>query len=277
MPVPPVDPWTISSVAVREAFRHREEIQSIWSKLSALLLKRKSRLAVTGAEGAGKTVLADHVTGIAYHSDYLPPGQSEATEKRKITGKKKRIGLSVVPGQDSPIRREALDSLFDGGKPLDGVVHVVDDGFARPREWLAEQALDEAKTSLKDLREARWKKEIETISEICQQIRGMMSRHPKVKPWLLIAANKADLFSEPDDLRAARERYCQGAFWEPIQKLENDVGADRLDVRARPVSAWLEDFQWGEEVVASRFSLGQRDASVRDLAKTIEALCQAGG
>jgi hypothetical protein len=276
-PVPPVDPWTIPSIAVREAFRHREEIQSIWGRLSTLLLGHRSRLAITGAEGAGKTVLADHVTGTAYRSDYFPPGQSEATENLKMIAKKQRIGLAVLPGQENTIRREALDELFDGKKPVDGVIHVVDNGYARPRDWLAERALDEAGTTLAELREARWEKEIEVVAGICERVRGMMGRHPAAKPWFLIVANKADLFCEAEDLRAARERYLGGDFWSPIQKLQNDVGTDRLQVRACPVSAWLEDFHWGNDVVRSQYSLGQRDASVRDLAKTIEGLCKARG
>lgn len=277
MPAPPLDPWTISSVAVREAYEYREEIQGIWGRLATLLLGNRSRIAVTGAEGAGKTVLADHLTGIAYGPDYELPAQSMDLEKRKLRAKGQRMGLAVVPGQEMPVRRETLADLFDGRKPLDGVVHVVANGFARPREFLAEQALDEAGTTLQELREAVWDREATVLAEICQEVRRMMGRHRSTRLWLILVVNKMDLFSEPDDLRNARERYLTGRFRDPLDNLQRDVGGDRLQIEARPASGWLEDFRWGQDVVPSSFSLGQRDLSIRGLSKLIEALVGARG
>ena len=90
------------------------------------------------------------------HSSWLIPVAKEAYKSRaqiansweqavtQIKGKKIEIavtGLSAVPGQDSRPRLTALSDVFEAKRPVDGVVHVVANGFAGLRGARDEQTL----------------------------------------------------------------------------------------------------------------------------------------
>ncbi|HUK91999.1 MAG TPA: hypothetical protein VLZ81_16485, partial [Blastocatellia bacterium] len=106
--------------AAKELYQRRDEITGAWEKITALLLGKKRSIAFTGMAGVGKTVLFDHLTGKAYKQGYTPPSTSLVKEAGKVSFQKKRIHITVIPGQDSMPRLEAVDEIFFGKKGVDG-------------------------------------------------------------------------------------------------------------------------------------------------------------
>jgi putative protein kinase ArgK-like GTPase of G3E family len=78
------------------AYRHRTELKELLSGILAKLLGKSVSLAFTGMQGAGKTVLLDHLTGKALKTEYKQPRQSQALERGIITGPKRRLRVAVV-------------------------------------------------------------------------------------------------------------------------------------------------------------------------------------
>src|SRR4051812_36762858 len=118
-----MDPWTIPTAVGVQAYKHREEILSIWKRVSRYLRGEKAIIAVTGMPGTGKTVLLDHLTGRA-KEDYRPPGKSLRVESRLRRTKgmhRLRILFEVIPGQETPIRIQGLDDLFNAKRPVAGL------------------------------------------------------------------------------------------------------------------------------------------------------------
>jgi GTPase SAR1 family protein len=113
--------------------KHRKDIAAFVAEMWAKIFSRKFRLAITGMEGAGKTVLLDTLTGKAFERTYTKPRRSQAMEKGAVLSQSKKIVVSVVPGQPAHPRYLALDEIFRGKTPVDGVIHVVSSGFASVR------------------------------------------------------------------------------------------------------------------------------------------------
>jgi hypothetical protein len=115
------------------AYRHRDDLRHMASTIWKKLFGTKTCLAFTGMSGAGKTVLFDHLSGRAFEQGYQSPLRSQKMEQGDITSEAQKLKVHVVPGQDAQPRRHALDGLFDGKGRVEGVVHVVCNGFATVR------------------------------------------------------------------------------------------------------------------------------------------------
>ncbi|HJT79177.1 MAG TPA: hypothetical protein VJ739_18415, partial [Gemmataceae bacterium] len=128
------------------AYRHRADLRDLLTGGLARLLGKPVSLSFTGMQGAGKTVLLDHLTGKASRQDYKKPRQSQTMERGIVTSPGKRIRVSVVPGQDAEPRHVALEQLFRGRNLVQGAVHVVSYGYASTRNE------DAARAMVKDLK-----------------------------------------------------------------------------------------------------------------------------
>ena len=102
--------------AVKEGYKNREDFKEIWHKVFG-----KQHLVFTGLGGAGKTVLRDFLSGDGFKQGYKPPKPSQAVEKGKVSRDlkpKKRMAISVLPGQiDSP-RLQGISDIFHGKPSL---------------------------------------------------------------------------------------------------------------------------------------------------------------
>jgi putative protein kinase ArgK-like GTPase of G3E family len=106
--------WVIP--AIEGAYKHRDEIVPLWEKIDAFLLGKKSRIAITGMPGVGKSVLLEHLTGEAYERNHPMPEQpSPNAETGRILARKKRILLSTIPGQETGARYEAAEKVSSRG------------------------------------------------------------------------------------------------------------------------------------------------------------------
>ena len=104
-----------------------------------LLQNKKPRVLVAGNKSAGKTILADFLSGLAYKQGYRPPGVSNKVETSKVPGNP-TLMLETVPGDRSVKRSIALHKLGAGKTKIDGVLHVLANGYSLPRGELARDA-----------------------------------------------------------------------------------------------------------------------------------------
>lgn len=266
--------WVIP--VIKEAYDHRKEILSTWERISAALFGKKRRVIFTGMPGVGKTVLLDHLSGKAFNQGYQPPLTSTVVEAGKMRTRKERVRISVIPGQEAASRLVALNELFLGKKPVDGVVHVVANGFITLRGSATERALvEEGKlTTIDQYRAHQLRQELQDLEATCQIVRQSLLKHHK-PTWMLIAVSKADLFYE--SVRQAENYYSPGGsgqFVDRLRRLQDQVGRDNFTWDAAPVSTWLEDFEWNKEKRLSILKTNDRDYLVASFAKQLERFCE---
>jgi hypothetical protein len=255
---------------------NKEHVLKAWEKLEALLLGKKSRILVTGIAGAGKTVLADFLTGRGYRRGYCPPLKSRRLELSRFRLRRRRLALSVVPGDSSRQRSEALQGLVQQKKPVVGVIHVVPNGFVSVRDSEARRALieDQGIKTVEALRAYIRQQEIEDLRQTCSIVRQSITAN-HTPTWIVVAVTKADLFRET--LAEAKQYYSPHAhspFAEVLRTLHNQVGADNFQWDAVPICTWLEPFSWGVESVQSVMSAPERDAFVGQFIDLLETFCE---
>lgn len=268
-----IDPsWAIPVAG--QAVKNREDIAGAWASLVNFLLGTRSQLAVTGMPGTGKTVLLDHLTGRAADPDYTLPGKSAQLERETLKRTGQRLGLAAIPGQAATSRLEGLDRLFLGKDPVAGILHVVSFGFTETRGSFAKEAMEEI--DLPTLRRLRLEQELEDLEQTCGVVRSSWTRH-RHPLWMLVVANKVDLYSSEEDLNEARKRYSERSnsdFAELLNELQAQIGKDNFEWQALPGCSWLEDFRWRDEVVESKLDLSQRNELLRGIADAAASRCK---
>ena len=166
-------------------------------RASRLLRHRYPTVAVTGMTGVGKTRLADRLSRRASAQSAGEAGQdvgSAVMERRTRRNARLRgYRFRVVPGENAATRLGALDEVFHD-EPVDGVLHVVANGYATPRRTGGTTG-----TALAT-REEQLAAELEDWSITAHRIASMAVRRER-PTWLVIAVTKADLFA--DDIDAA--------------------------------------------------------------------------
>ncbi|MEA5535393.1 GTPase [Crocosphaera sp. XPORK-15E] len=255
-----------------EAYANREEILSNWEKFKTQLTGKQISIAVTGLPGVGKSVLCDYLSEKAYQRNYSTPGKSEDLENNNIAAKNIKIRLSTIPGQDSPNKLAALDEIFHEEYPIDGVIHVVANGYSSLRSAFAQEWYQG--TDIEAYRQAQLKVEIDDISDICERMRKSIRITGKPK-WLLVAVTKIDLYY--DTIEQARDRYHVGEseFTRRIRKLSNQVGSDNFTWEVLPVCSILDDFKLGDTIYQSKFKEKERNHYINQFLKKIIAISKA--
>jgi len=164
----------------------------------------------------------------------------------------------VVPGDNAATRLGALDEVFHD-EPVDGVIHVVANGYATPRRPAGTTGTADAS------RDEQLAAELEDWTITAHRIASMAVRRDK-PVWLVIAVTKADLF--PDQLDEVVRYYSPGSgspFGDKVDELRALAGGARLSVDVLPVSS-----QGGEK--GSALPPKQADALVDALAKRLAQL-----
>jgi len=263
--------------------KHKDDIRGLVGGGMRKFFGRKTTIAITGMQGVGKTVLLDHLTGKPYKIvgkeikyDYTPPLQSQASETGKAKAKKKRIVLTTVPGQDAEPRHIAIDKLFNTREPVDGVIHVVGNGYARVRTESGRRALirDLGVDTVEKYRTHQLERELTDLKDTCDAIRaGHKKRHmPK---WMIVAVDQVDLYQDTVlDVRDYYSRESNSQFARMIKELKTQVGTDffRWDDTV-PVSAFLDAFEWNNAKVESKISGEIRDAYLVQFIEILKSYC----
>jgi len=193
-------------------------------------------------------------------------------EKSRVFPKGSVISLNTVPGQQSHKRRTSLDKLLDGKETVDGVIHVVSNGFLTLRSSDAFQIAQGRSNSLDQFRARQQSLEIDDFKHVSGLIRLATQRNNKPS-WLLLVVDKIDLFYTDDQLRAAYAHYAApgGAFYQELVSLKRNLGEERFDIEVLPVFAWSEAFKWGNESVLSRGDTRMRDDLIEQVLRWVAA------
>jgi len=151
--------------ALKESYKSREDFKEIWRKIFG-----KKNIVFTGLGGAGKTVLFDFLSGQGFKQGYKPPRPSQSVEKGKVRKANRKMAISVLPGQmDSP-RLQGISEIFLDKKTVDGVIHVVCNGFVDVRDptarefFIKEQNLE----TIEELRQVQLREELRSCLNIRQ-------------------------------------------------------------------------------------------------------------
>ena len=203
-------------------------------RASRLLRHRYPTVAVTGMTGVGKTRLADRLSRRASAQSSTEGGQdvgSAVMERRTRRNARLRgYRFRVVPGENAATRLGALDEVFHD-EPVDGVLHVVANGYATPRRTGGTSGAALAS------REEQLAAELEDWSITAHRIASMAVRRER-PTWLVIAVTKADLFA--DDIEAAVHYYSPGSgtpFGDKLDELRALAGGAKLSIDVLPVCA----------------------------------------
>lgn len=256
-------------------YKHREQMTTLWSRMAKWRDPQRA-IAVTGMAGVGKTVLVDFLRLEGFRPGYRPPETSIAPERHGLVGTNQRLVLTVVPGQETPVRHTTLDTLESGG--VDGVVHVVANGFARVTPTAQRQLVSLGTRTVDDYRAHLHTLEEDDLDAVCEAIRRSCRRHRRPR-WVIVACTQADLYGDPRGLAQASERYHpdgRGPFAERLRTLVGQVGSDNLSWTALPVFAWPEDFTWGDTTVLSDKDIELREQLLARLLEEIDRRSSAG-
>jgi hypothetical protein len=269
------EPFSWLLPAAESAYKHREAIAGAWERLTTWLLGKKHTIAFSGCAGVGKTVLLDHLDGAAFRAGYHPPDESQKQEKGSISRQEKRIRLVTIPGQTSGPRFQAFNEIMSDKETVDGIVHVVANGFASLRSETAREiwVRDENVRTIQEYRATQMKIELEDLRNTCAFIRRSHQRHHRPS-WLIVAVAKIDLYY--DQLDAARVAYSplgRSEFSTVLNELRSEIGGDFFRWDAAPVCTWLQDFVWNGQTVKCGLLPNERDHYVASFAERLQSFC----
>lgn len=235
------------------AYKYRHKIQEYWTKALVQLGKGSADVIVTGRGGAGKSVLASHYHGEANNLDWQLPATSNDVEVKPIAiGDWTKI-VSVIPGQDTAERTQAIDEVFNKNEALEGIIHVVDWGYTAVRDETVRKVMMTTKgiDTIQKLRDHNLQLELQDFKDLLVDVKRSI-RKKKGPKWIVIAVNKVDLYeSTIDDAKNYYHPECGGPFSLLIDELYSVIGKDNIKVICVPVCAQPESFEWNGQKVCS--------------------------
>lgn len=203
-------------------------------RLGRLLRDRYPMVAVTGMTGVGKSQLVDRLTRRSTGDATTEVGSAVMERRTRKGARLHGFRFLVVPGDNAATRLSALDEVFHD-EPVDGIIHVVANGYATPRRAAG---ITGAATAT---REEQLAAELEDWTITSHRIASLaVRRHQPI--WLVIAVTKTDLY--PDEVDQAVHYYSPGSgspFGDKVDALRALAGGAKLSIDVLPVSSQAGD------------------------------------
>jgi hypothetical protein len=180
--------------------------------------------------GVGKSQLADRLSRRTANNAVTEVGSAVMERRTRRSPRLHGFRFLVVPGDNAATRLGALDEVFHD-EPVDGVVHVVANGYATPRRTAGTSGAATA------TREQQLAAELDDWSITAHRIASMAVRRDQ-PVWLVIAVSKADLYA--GSVEEAVRYYSPGSgspFGDKVDELRALAGGAKLSVDVLPVSA----------------------------------------
>jgi hypothetical protein len=199
-------------------------------RMGRLFRRRFPTVAVTGMTGVGKSQLADRLSRRTSSGGSADVGSAVLERRTRRSARLHGFRFLVVPGDNAATRLGALDEVFHD-EPVDGVIHVVANGYATPRRTAGTTGAATA------TREELLAAELEDWTITAHRIASMAVRRDK-PVWLVIAVTKTDLY--PDDVDEVVRGYSPGSgtpFGDKVDELRALAGGAKLSVDVLPVSS----------------------------------------
>ncbi len=227
-------------------------------RMGRVLRNRYPTVAVTGMTGVGKSRLADRLSRRTSGAGVAEVGSAVMERRTRRSRRLHGFRFLVVPGDNAATRLGALDEVFHD-EPVDGVVHVVANGYATPRRTAGTTGAASA------TREQQLALELEDWAITAHRIAAMAVRRDR-PVWLVIAVTKSDLYV--DELDDVVRYYSPGSgspFADKVDELRALAGGARLSVDVLAVSS-----EGGDRRAA--LSSVQADAMLDALAARLDQL-----
>ncbi|KAA3439572.1 GTPase domain-containing protein [Rufibacter hautae] len=235
-------------------YQNRKTIQHWWIRLLAQVDTGDTDIVLLGQGGVGKTLLSKCLHGQAPKFSYKTPGTSPNVETEAVIFGDWTKLVRVIPGQSSKERLKGLDEAFNTSESLEGVIYVVDWGYAKIRDETLKKALieDRGIDTIAKLREYTLRNELEDLDLMMMKIRDLQAKDGRPK-WLIIAVNKVDLYmNEVDEAQKYYSIDYGSDFAKVVNEYLHQIGTLNLKVFTLPISSWPEDFEWNNEMIDAK-------------------------
>ena len=241
--------------------------------MKAFLDAGDTEIVVTGHAGVGKTMLAGQLHGRARALAFTAPGESTDVEVEVLEAGSWAKLVRVLPGQDGYRAGGAVEA-FTQSEKLEGVIHVVDYGFSKPRDSVVAASLvrEDRLETIDDLRARNLQIEINQLRVLLSDIRRSLTLNGCPK-WIIIAVNKVDLFADARD--EALEYYHPsgtGEFGRILKKFFDDIGSSTIPIFILQSSAFEEDFKWNGHTARSLLERQEQVAILQEFTKSLAVI-----